>query len=56
MKYAAESCAPCGRRSTASSRIKPILARLLALIPRRPDTVDPERWSRHMLRDIGLSE
>ncbi|MGH8630703.1 MAG: hypothetical protein ACREU7_08055 [Burkholderiales bacterium] len=38
------------------SWFKTLLARLLGFGPRRIGTVDPERWSRHMLRDIGLSE
>jgi hypothetical protein len=54
MEHAVELCSPCGRRSPYL--IRAILTRLLARIPRRLDTVDPERWSRHMLRDVGLSE
>ncbi len=56
MTHAAELCSPCDRPSPAPSRIKPFLARLLARLPRRPETVDPERWSEYMLRDIGLSD
>jgi uncharacterized protein YjiS (DUF1127 family) len=56
MSNAAELCSPCDCPSTTPSRTRPFLARLLARFPRRLDTVDPERMSRHLLRDIGLSE
>jgi uncharacterized protein YjiS (DUF1127 family) len=41
---------------TAPPGVVPFLTRLLARLPRRRDLVDPERMSRHLLRDIGLSE
>lgn len=56
MTHAAELCSPCDRQSSTPSRIKPLLARLLARFPRRVDSIDPERMSRYLLRDIGLSE
>ncbi len=56
MTHAAELCPPCDRPSPASSRIMPFLARLLARLPRRLDTIDRERMSRYLLRDIGLPE
>jgi hypothetical protein len=56
MTHTADLCSPCDHPSPTPSRIKPFLTRLLARIPRRLDSVDPERMSRHLLRDIGLSE
>jgi uncharacterized protein YjiS (DUF1127 family) len=56
MTQTAEMCSPCDRPSSAPLRVKPFLARLLARLPRRQDTIDPGRMSRHLLRDIGLSE
>jgi hypothetical protein len=55
MSNAAELCS-CDRPSPTPSRIRPFLSRLLARFPRRPDTIDAERMSRYLLRDIGLSE
>jgi uncharacterized protein YjiS (DUF1127 family) len=57
MTHTADLCSPCERPSpTARSLLKPLLSRLMAAIPRRRDTIDPQRMSRHLLRDIGLSE
>ena len=56
MSTAADLCSPCDRPSQTPSRIWPFLSRLLARFPRRSDVVDPARTSRHLLRDIGLSE
>jgi hypothetical protein len=57
MTHAADLCSPCERPSpTARSLLKPFLNRLLAVIPRRRDTIDPERLPRYLLRDIGLSD
>jgi hypothetical protein len=56
MTHAAELCPPCDSPSSKPSRIRPFLTRLLAPFPRRLDTVDRERMSRYLLRDIGLSE
>lgn len=53
----------CAELPAASTRMlsivawaKSLLARLPAPGSRRLDTVDPKRWSRYMLRDIGLSD
>jgi hypothetical protein len=56
MTHAAELCPSSDRPSPAPSRIMPFLARLLSRFPRRRDTIDPDRMSRYLLRDIGLSE
>jgi hypothetical protein len=55
MSTAADLCHPCDRPAPPSG-IRPFLTRLLARLPRRPDAIDPERMSRYLLRDIGLSE
>jgi len=33
-----------------------VVAALLSRLPRRAETLDPERTSRYLLRDLGLSE
>jgi hypothetical protein len=55
MSNVAELCSPCDH-PVRPSRVRPFLDRLLARFPRRVDAIDPERMSRHLLRDIGLSE
>jgi len=52
----AELCPSCERPAPVSRRIASVFAALLSRLPRRGDTLDPERMSRHMLRDLGLSE
>ena len=48
-----DSYAPQGSRWLSGFR--GLLARL-GTTPRRPARLDPEEWSEHMLRDVGLSE
>jgi hypothetical protein len=56
MSQCAELPAAPARRFPIAAWAKSILARLPAPGSRRLDTVEPTRWSRYMLRDIGLSE
>lgn len=56
MSNCAELPAASARTFPIAAWAKSILARLPALGSRRLDTVDPVRWSRYMLRDIGLSD
>lgn len=51
-----ELCESCERPAPAPRRIASVFAALLSRLPRRPDTLDPERTSRYLLRDLGLLE
>ena len=42
------------RASTSLTWGTALLTRLFRLRPRRPHEIDPEEWSPHLLRDIGL--
>jgi hypothetical protein len=56
MSHCAELPAASPRTSPIAAWAKSILARLPVPGRRRLDTVEPSRWSRYMLRDIGLSD
>jgi len=56
MTRCAELTTPAARTPAIAVWIRTVLTRLPARRSRRLTVIDPERWSQHLLRDIGLAE